>query len=81
MIDCVPLNPVLLRAALTFASSNAGFSFANIGEAVEARLAALRSAAVLGWENKSFNLFGEKIELPMLDLDYAEIAAFRDTVK
>jgi hypothetical protein len=78
--DCVPLNPVLLRSAVNGLSADAEFSFASMEAAVASSLASLRTAAVRGWENKSFTLFGEKIELPMLDLDYAEIAAFRDAV-
>lgn len=76
--DCVPLNLVLLRSAIGGLSKVTDFTFASIGEAVEAELASLRAAAVRGWEQKSFILFGEKIELPLLNLDYAKIVAFRD---
>ncbi|MGC8733150.1 MAG: hypothetical protein ACP5RC_12970, partial [Halothiobacillaceae bacterium] len=72
------LNPVLLRSAIRNLSEPTDFTFASIGKLVETCLASLRAVAVRGWSDKSFDLFGEKIELPLLDLDYAEIAAFRD---
>lgn len=74
----VPLNPVLLRAAVKRIADGSEFTFANFGDVVDEELARLRARAVLGWENKSFILFGEKIELPLLDLDYAAIRDFRD---
>ena len=74
----VPLNPVLLRAAVKRIAESREFTFANLGDLVEEELARLRANAVLGWENKSFTLFGEKIELPLLDLDYEAIKAFRN---
>ncbi|WP_142847585.1 hypothetical protein [Telmatospirillum sp. J64-1] len=74
----VPLNPVLLRSAIKKMATHAEFSFANLGNAVEEELASLRANAVLGWENKSFDLFGTKIELPLLNLNYDAIRAFRD---
>ena len=46
------------------------------GEVAEAELANLRFTAVLGWENKSFPLFGEMFELPLLELDYPAISDF-----
>lgn len=74
----VPLNPVLLRSAVKKIAEHAEFTFANIGSVVEEDLAHLRASAVLGWENKSFLLFGEKIELPLLNLDYSAIQTFRN---
>jgi len=74
----VPLNPVLLRAAVKRIAESSAFTFAKLGGVVDDELARLRASSVLGWENKSFTLFGEKIELPLLDLDYAAIGAFRD---
>ena len=76
--DCVPLNLVLLRLAIIRLSEADDFTFASINDAVEAELSNLRAAAVCGWEKKSFTLFGEKIELPLLNLDYTEIATFRN---
>ena len=76
--DCVPLNLVLLRSAISRLSKATDFTFESVNEAVEVELSNLRAAAVLGWEKKSFTLFGEKIELPLLSLDYTEIAAFRN---
>jgi hypothetical protein len=73
-----PLNPVLLRSAVKKIAEHADFTFANFGGAVEEELARLRSVAVLGWESKTITLFGEKIELPLLNLDYTAIGAFRD---
>lgn len=78
--NCVPLNLVLLRSAIGGLSKVTDFTFASIGDAVEAELASLRATAVCGWEQKSFMLFGEKIELPLLNLDHAKIAAFRERV-
>ena len=46
--------------------------------AVAGPAADLRDRAVRGWDSKSFVLFDEKIELPLLDLDYAAIRDFRD---
>lgn len=74
----VPLNPVLLRAAFKRMSKGDQFTFMNIGKVVDDELACLRSSAVLGWENKSFNLFDEKVELPLLNLNYDAIAEFRN---
>lgn len=74
----VPLNPVLLRAAVNKIAESSAFTFAKLGGVVDDELARLRARSVLGWENKSFTLFGEKIELPLLDLDHAAIGAFRD---
>lgn len=76
----VPLNPILLRAAVKRMSEGGGFTFMNLGEAADEELAHLRSIAVLGWENKSVTLFGEKIELPLLNLDYPAISDFRQKV-
>ena len=76
----VPLNPVLLRAAVKRMCEGGEFTFMMLGEVVEAELANLRFTAVLGWENKSFTLFGEMFELPLLELDYPAISDFRDRV-
>ena len=74
----VPLNPVLLRTALKRLKGVGEFSFAGIDTVVSEELDALRAAAVVSWENKSFRLFGKTIELPLLDLNYGAISAFRD---
>lgn len=74
----VPLNPVLLRAAVKRMAGGGEFTFINIGEVVDQELVRLRSTAVVGWESKSFSLFGETIELPLLNLDYDRISAFRE---
>ena len=74
----VPLNPVLLRAAVKRMREDGELTFMTLGEVVEAELASLRSTAVLGWEHKSFTLFGEMFELPLLELDYPAISDFRD---
>lgn len=73
----VPLNPVLLRAAIRRMSEEGKFTFMNLGEVAEAELASFRATAVLGWENKSFALFGEKIDLPLLNLNYPAVSGFR----
>jgi hypothetical protein len=73
----VPLNPVLLRAAVKRMPKGSKFTFMNLGKAADEELALLRPIAVLGWENKSVTLFGEKIELPFLNLDYPKILGFR----
>ncbi|WP_330448307.1 hypothetical protein FLP41_14270 [Paracoccus marcusii] len=54
------------------------FTFARLGDVVDEALADLRDRAVRGWDSRSFVLFDEKIELPLLDLDYAAIRDFRD---
>lgn len=74
----VPLNPVLLRAAVKKIADGSEFTFANLGEVVDEELARLRASAVLGWENKSFTLFGERIALPLLNLDNSAIREFRN---
>lgn len=74
----VPLNPVLLRAAVKRMCEVGEFTMMMLGEVVEAELTNLRSTAVLGWEYKSFTLFGEMFELPLLELDYTAISDFRD---
>lgn len=76
--DYVPLNPILLRCAVKRLSEGSDFSFVRIEEVVKEELERLRSAAVLGWEEKSFTLFGETIQLPLLNLDYRAISNFRD---
>ena len=76
----VPLNPVLLRAAVKRMCECGEFTFMMFGKVVEAELTNLRSTAVLGWENKSITLFGEMFELPFLELDYAAISDFRGRV-
>lgn len=75
----VPLNPVLLRAAVKRVAEGEKFTFVDLGAVVDDELACLRADAVLGWENKSFTLFDEMIELPLLNLDYAKIGKFRDS--
>lgn len=73
----VPLNPVLLRVAVKKMSEGGEFSFMNLGEIIEVELERFRSVAVVGWENKSFTLLGEKLELPLLNLDPPAISGFR----
>ncbi len=73
----VPLNPVLLRATIKQMSEGGKFTFMNLGEVTERELARFRAIAILGWENKSFTLFGEKVELPLLNLDYPAVSSFR----
>ncbi len=73
-----PLNPVLLRAACNRLLGESEFSFAKLDRAVAEELDALRTAAIKGWSNKSFSLFGKTIDLPLLDLNYDAIAAFRN---
>ncbi|WP_072386526.1 hypothetical protein [Hyphomicrobium sp. CS1BSMeth3] len=74
----IPLNPVLLRVALNKLVEQGDFSFVKLDGAVAEELDALRSTAIKGWSNKSFSLFGKTIDLPLLDLNYAAIAAFRN---
>lgn len=76
--DYTPLNPVLLRAALKRLLVAGEFSFAKLDAAVAAELDALRTLAIRGWTDKSFDLFGKTIELPLLELDYSAIAAYRN---
>lgn len=73
----IPLNPVLLRAAVKKLAMGGEFTFARLGDVVDESLADLRDRAVRGWDSKSFVLFDEKIVLPLLDLDYAVIRDFR----
>lgn len=74
----IPLNLVLLRAAVKHLQQGGAFSFANLETSVEDELASLRAKAALGWQTKDFTLLDVKIGLPLLDLDYASIHAFRD---
>lgn len=76
----VPLNPVLLRVAMERMSEGGEFTFMNLGDVTEEVLAHFRSAAVVGWENKSFTLFGERVTLPLLNLDPPAISEFRRRV-
>ncbi|MBY5798422.1 hypothetical protein [Rhizobium leguminosarum] len=72
----VPLNPVLLKAAVKrMVHGEAPLS--EIGTIVGDELNGLRANAVRGWQDKSFTLFGQTIEMPLLDLDYEAIAEFR----
>lgn len=73
----VPLNPVLLRAAVKRMCEGGEFTFMNFREVADVELARFRSIAILGWQNKSFNLFGEKIELPLLNLNHPAISGLR----
>jgi hypothetical protein len=77
-VDYLPLNPILLRNAIKRLPKGSEFSFMRLEEVVKEELERLRSAAVLGWENKSVTLFGETIQLPLLNLDYRTISDFRD---
>lgn len=74
----IPLNPILLRTALNRLFVQSEFSFSKLDMAVAEDLTALRTRAVRGWSNKSFRLFGKTIDLPLLDLNYDAIAAFRN---
>lgn len=74
----IPLNLVLLRAAVKHLQQGGAFSFANLETSVEDELASLRAKAALGWQTKDFTLLDVKMSLPLLDLDYASIHAFRD---
>jgi hypothetical protein len=78
VVDYLPLNPILLRNAIKRLPKGSEFSFMRLEEVVKEELERLRSAAVLGWENKSVTLFGETIQLPLLNLDYRTISDFRD---
>lgn len=73
----VPLNPVLLRAAVKRMSEGGTFSFTNLGEVAELELANFRAIAILGWENKSFALFGQKVGLPLLNLNCTAVSDYR----
>jgi Holliday junction resolvase-like predicted endonuclease len=73
----IPLNPVLLRAAVRRMSERGEFTFMNVGEVIEDELARFRSVAVTGWENRSFTLFGEEVMLPLLNLNPKAISEFR----
>ena len=73
----VPLNPVLLRAAVKRMCEGGEFTFMNFREVADVELARFRSIAILGWQNKSFNLFGEKVELPLLNLNHPAISGLR----
>ncbi len=75
---CVPLNLILLRAAVKHLQQSGAFTFANLETSVEEELKSLRAKAALGWQNKNFTLLDTKINLPLLDLDYSSIHAFRD---
>jgi len=74
---CIPLNPVLLRAAVRRIAESGEFNFGKFGVVVNNELERLRKAAIVGWENKSFNLFEERIEIPLLELNYAAIREFQ----
>lgn len=75
---CVPLNPVLLKAAVKRMVHDK-VPLSEIGNVVGEELKELRANAVRGWQHKSFKLFGQTIELPLLDLNYEAIAEFRKT--
>ena len=75
--DFVPLNPVLLSVAVKRMSEAGEFTFMTLGQIVKEELAHFRSDAVVGWENKSFTLFGEQVTLPMLKLSPSAISDFR----
>jgi hypothetical protein len=53
------------------------FNFMSLGKVIQEELARFRSVAVVGWKNKSFTLFGQKVELPLLNLDAPAISDFR----
>lgn len=74
----IPLNPVLLRAALKRLVVHKELSFAKFDMAVAEELDTLRTTGLFSWSNKSFSLFGKTIDLPLLDLNYDAIAAFRN---
>ncbi len=72
----VPLNPALLQATVKRIAEGCEFTFVNFGDVASMELARFRSVAIRGWENKSFTLFGEKIELPLLNLNNPAIRGF-----
>lgn len=74
----IPLNLVLLRAAVKHLQQSGAFSFTNLKTSVEDELSSLRAKAALGWQDKDFTLLDANINLPLLDLDYASIRAFRE---
>ncbi|MBY5505331.1 hypothetical protein HFO81_07200 [Rhizobium leguminosarum] len=75
---CVPLNPVMLKAAVKRMVHDK-VPLSEIGNVVGEELKELRANAVRGWQDKSFKLFGQMIELPLLHLNYEAIAEFRKT--
>ncbi|QHG71508.1 hypothetical protein [Ensifer adhaerens] len=74
----VPLNPVMLKAAVKRMVHDK-VPLSEIGNVVGEELKGLRANAVRGWQDKSFKLFGQTIELPLLNLNYEAIAEFRKT--
>ena len=72
-----PLNPLMLRAVVKRGLRESMFSFSNLDEFVKQELASLRETAVLEKNVESIDLFGRKIELPRLDLDYEPIREFQ----
>lgn len=76
----IPLNPALLRVAVERMSEGGEFTFMNLGAVTEEVLANFRSVAVVGWENKSFNIFGKRVTLPLLNLDPQALSKFRRSV-
>lgn len=75
----VPLNPVFLRAVIK-RMTDENRSLAEIDAIARDEIKRLRALTVLGWHKKSFKLFGEVIELPMLSLDYNAISAVRKSL-
>lgn len=75
----VPLNPVFLRALIK-RMVDENRSLAEIDAIARNEIKRLRELTVLGWHKKSFKLFGEIIELPMLRLDYNAISAVRKSL-
>lgn len=73
----VPLNPVLLKAAVTRLIERKA-PLSELGAVVADELNGLRERAVRGWHEKSFRLFDQTVSLPQLDLDYEAIARFRN---
>ena len=55
------------------------FALDDIAGVVAGLLDDLRISAVVDWNQKSFSVFGESIMLPLLDLNYAAIAEFRNS--
>lgn len=77
--EFVPLNPILLKKAVNRMLAKVDFSLDDLARVVDGLLDDLKSAAVIDWKQKSFSVFGAEIMLPLLDLNYAVIAEFRNS--
>lgn len=77
--EFVPLNPILLRKAINRMLANGDFVLDDLAGVVAGLLNDLTTSAIVDWKQKSFSIFGERIMLPLLDLNYAHIAEFRNS--